>query len=78
MTKFGAACDHLIYARLITADGREVEASETSHPDLFWAIRGGGGNFGIATAHFQTPVFVRELDAAADAPPNTLRDRHHG
>jgi FAD/FMN-containing dehydrogenase len=50
MTKFGAACDNLISARLITADGREVKASETSHADLFWAIRGGGGNFGIATA----------------------------
>jgi FAD/FMN-containing dehydrogenase len=50
MTKFGAACDNLVSARLITADGREVEASESSHPDLFWAIRGGGGNFGIATA----------------------------
>jgi FAD/FMN-containing dehydrogenase len=50
MTKFGAACDNLVSARLVTADGQEIEASESSHPDLFWAIRGGGGNFGIATA----------------------------
>jgi hypothetical protein len=50
MSKFGAACDNLVSARLITADGRELEASERAHSDLFWAIRGGGGNFGIATA----------------------------
>ena len=50
MSKFGAACDNLISARLVTADGREIEASDRSNPDLYWAIRGGGGNFGIATA----------------------------
>ena len=50
MPKFGAACDNLLSARLISADGRELEASENKNTDLFWAIRGGGGNFGIATA----------------------------
>jgi FAD/FMN-containing dehydrogenase len=50
MTKFGLACDNLVSARLIAADGRELEASATSNPDLYWAIRGGGGNFGIATS----------------------------
>jgi FAD/FMN-containing dehydrogenase len=50
MSKYGTACDNLLSARLITVDGRQVEASETSNPDLFWAIRGGGGNFGVATA----------------------------
>jgi hypothetical protein len=50
MSKFGASCDNLVSARLITADGRELEVSESAHADLFWAIRGGGGNFGIATA----------------------------
>jgi FAD/FMN-containing dehydrogenase len=47
--KHGAACDNLISAELITADGRTIVASEDRNPDLFWAIRGGGGNFGIAT-----------------------------
>src|SRR5215475_4775583 len=50
MGKYGAACDNLISAHLVTVDGREVEASQESNPDLFWAIRGGGGNFGVATA----------------------------
>jgi hypothetical protein len=50
MSKYGAACDNLIWAQVVTVDGRQVEASQDSNPDLFWAIRGGGGNFGVATA----------------------------
>jgi len=50
MSKFGAACDNLVSAQLVSADGKLLEASEKADPDLFWAIRGGGGNFGIATA----------------------------
>jgi hypothetical protein len=50
MSKHGAACDNLLSARLVTADGTQVEASQNAHSDLFWAIRGGGGNFGVATA----------------------------
>jgi hypothetical protein len=49
MEKYGAACDNLLSAQVVTVDGREVEASPKSNPDLFWAIRGGGGNFGIVT-----------------------------
>lgn len=47
--KFGLACDNLLSVELITADGALVRASEEERPDLFWALHGGGGNFGIAT-----------------------------
>ncbi|KUJ81105.1 FAD-binding oxidoreductase [Ruegeria profundi] len=48
--KFGMTIDNLISAEVITADGSIVTASDSSHPDLFWAIRGGGGNFGVVTS----------------------------
>jgi FAD/FMN-containing dehydrogenase len=47
--KFGLACDNLLAVELLTADGRLVRASEDENPELFWALHGGGGNFGIAT-----------------------------
>jgi FAD/FMN-containing dehydrogenase len=50
MEKYGAACDNLLSAQVVTMDGRQVEASQKSNPDLFWAIRGGGGNFGVVTS----------------------------
>lgn len=48
--KHGLACDNLLAADVVTSDGQLVRASEDEHPDLFWAIRGGSGNFGVVTS----------------------------
>lgn len=47
--KYGMTIDNLIAAEIVTADGNTFTVDDQSHPDLFWAIRGGGGNFGVAT-----------------------------
>ena len=50
MGKYGLALDNLTSVQLVTADGRPLRVSEDENADLFWAVRGGGGNFGIAAS----------------------------
>ena len=73
--RFGLAVDNLAAVELVLADGTQVRASDGERPDLFWAIRGGGGNFGVATAfefrlHPVGPevVFGPTMFALDDAP----------
>ena len=70
--KHGAACDNLLSATVMTTDGRSIVANANSNPDLYWAIRGGGGSFGIATAFEYRLHAVKEVLAGGLTYP--LRD----
>ncbi len=59
--KYGATCDNLISARIITAEAEIRKADAATNDDLFWAIRGGGGNFGIATSFVYRLHPVKEM-----------------
>jgi FAD/FMN-containing dehydrogenase len=68
--KYGLALDNVVAAEVVTASGAVVPASAAQNPELFWAIRGGGGNFGIVTAfdfaaHPTTDVFYGKITFAA-------------
>ena len=73
MEKYGAACDNLLSVQVVTVDGRQVEASPKSNPDLFWAIRGGGGNFGVVTAlEYQLHPVNQVLSGALTYPAGRI------
>jgi FAD/FMN-containing dehydrogenase len=75
----GLTCDNLVGADVVTADGQLVHASAQEHPDLFWALRGGGGNFGVVTAFEYTvhdvgpTVFAGGVFYSGDAVEAVLR-----
>ena len=57
--RFGMACDNVTAVDIVTADGRLLVASATENSDLYWAIRGGGGNFGVVTSFRVSPAPLR-------------------
>jgi FAD binding domain-containing protein/berberine-like enzyme len=78
MRKYGLACDHLRSVDVVTADGNCLTVSAMEHPDLFWGLRGGGGNFGIATSfeyqlHPVGPVLAGMIIHPIDRAREVLR-----
>jgi FAD/FMN-containing dehydrogenase len=68
--KHGLTIDHLQSVEMVTAEGRIITASQNEHSDLFWAVRGGGGNFGVVTGfEFDLPRVGQILGGALVLPP---------
>jgi FAD/FMN-containing dehydrogenase len=63
--KHGLQCNHVIAVELVTSEGRRLRASADEHPELFWALRGGGGNFGVVTAIEFELLPIEEVYAGA-------------
>ena len=72
--KHGLTIDHLLAAEVVTADGRVLDVDETHEPDLFWAIRGGGGNFGVVT-RFDVSAAPGGQPSPAECSPSPRRRR---
>ena len=82
--KYGLTCDNLVAADVVTADGRLVHVSETEHPDLMWALRGAGANFGVVVnyelrVHPMPPLLLAGMlvvpnDESAPAIARAYRD----
>ncbi|HYH12767.1 MAG TPA: FAD-dependent oxidoreductase, partial [Thermomicrobiales bacterium] len=73
--KHGLASDNLLSVDLVTANGEPVTASADSHPELFWALRGGGGNFGVATSlEFQLHPQEMVFSGMVAHPPDRGRE----
>jgi hypothetical protein len=73
--KYGLACDNVLAADVVTADGALVTASATDHEDLYWALRGGGGNFGVVTSlTYQLHPVTTVLAGGLSFPPEQARD----
>src|SRR5262249_57157106 len=78
--KYGLTLDNLIAVRLVTAAGEDISVSEDNEPELFWALRGGGGNFGVVTEftfqlHPVGPLYGGSIDFSLDDAPSLPRAR---